>query len=194
MFGSHKHQDYLMAKNKKKNPSWIEVKREIKGFNKEQLIKLLGELYRFSSDNKDFFNTRFSLSDDPLKPYKRIIQDAVHPYLEDNEVLDLERAQKAIYRYSKAIDDVKGKAELLIFFVECGNNFTLSYGDIDEDFYDSMLTMYEKAIVAVSDLPLKEQNAFKERLLKIRESALGIGWGYHDGLCNLYCTTFPEDC
>jgi hypothetical protein len=195
VFGStNKHKDYLMAKNKKKNPSWIEIKREIKGFNKDQLIELLGELYRLSCENKDFLNTRFSLSEDPLKSYKRIIQDAVHPYLEDNEVLDLERAENAIYRYSKAIDDVKGEAELLIFFVECGNNFTLSYGDIDEEFYDSMLTMYEKAIVAVSELPLKEQNAFKERLQKIKESASGIGWGYHDGLCNLYCTTFPEGC
>jgi hypothetical protein len=183
-----------MANNKKKNPSWNEVKREIKGFNEDQLIELLGDLYRLSSENKEFLNTRFSLNDDPLKSYKRIIQDAVHPYLEDNEVLDLERAEDAIYRYSKAIDDVKGEAELLIFFVECGNNFTLRYGDIDEEFYDSMLTMYEKATVAVSELPLKEQNEFKERLIKIRESASGIGWGYHDGLCNLYCTTFPEGC
>ena len=108
--------------------------------------------------------------------------------------MDLKGAANAISIYSKAIDNVKGEAELLIFFVECGNNFTLSYGDIDEEFYDSMLTMYEKAIIAVSELPLKEQHAFKERLLKIRESASGIGWGYHDGLCNLYCTTFPEGC
>jgi len=31
----------------------------------------------------------------------------------------------------------------MVFFVECGNNFTLSYGDIDDDFYDSVLLMYE---------------------------------------------------
>jgi len=182
-----------MAKTKKKRPSWIEVKKEIKDFNKDQLMELLGDLYRLSTENKEFYNTRFSLSDDTLEPYKRIIQDAVHPYLEDNEILDLERAEDAISRYSKAIDDVKGEAELLVFFVECGNNFTLSYGDIDGEFYDSMLTMYEKAIVAVSELPVKDQNAFKERLREIMDSASGIGWGYHDGLCDLYCKTFPED-
>jgi len=182
-----------MAKKKKKTPSWLEVKREIKDFNKDQLMELLGDLYRLSSENKKFFYTRFSLSEDPLEPYKRIIQDAVHPYLEENEILDLEYAEDAISRYSKAIDDVKGEAELMFFFVECGNNFTLSYGDIDDEFYDSMLTMYEKAIATVSELPVKEQKAFKERLRTIMESASGIGWGYHDGLCDLYYKTFPED-
>jgi len=182
-----------MAKAKKKTPSWMDVKRKIKGLNEKQLIELLGDLYRLSIENKEFFNTRFSLIDDTLKPYKRVIQDAVYPSLEDNEVWDLERAENAILRYSKSTDDVKGEAELLIFFVECGNDFTLSYGDIDGEFYDSMLTMYEKAILAVSDLPVKEQNPFKERLRDIMDSSSGIGWGYHDGLCDLYFKAFPED-
>ena len=45
----------------------------------------------------------------------------------------------------------------MVFFVECGNNFTLSYGDIDDDFYDSLLLMYEKAIQNVTELSPEEQ-------------------------------------
>lgn len=183
----------MMARKKNKNPSWTDVKRKIKDLNREQLIDLIGDLYRLSTGNKEFFNTRFSLSDDPLQPYKRIIQDAVHPYLEDSEVMDLDLAKDAILRYTKAIDDVKGEAELLVFFVECGNNFTLNYGDIDLEFYDSMLTMYEKAILAVSEIQVEEQNAFKIRLREIMDSLSGIGWGYHDGLCELYFKAFPVD-
>ena len=70
------------------------------------------------------------------------------------------RAEDAIKRYSKSIDDVKGETELLVFFVECGNNFTLSYGDIDDEFYDSVLLMYEKAIQNVTELSPKEQKLF----------------------------------
>jgi len=113
-----------------------------------------------SENNKEFFHTRFSLSEDPLESYKRIIQDSVHPYLEGNEILDIGSAEDAIERYSKAIDDVKGETELMVFFVECGNNFTLSYGDIDDDFYDSVLLMYEKAIQNVTELSPKEQKIF----------------------------------
>jgi hypothetical protein len=182
-----------MARKKKKTPSWVEVKRNIKGFNKDQLLDLIGDLYRLSANNKEFFNARFSLSEDPLESYKRIIQDAIHPYLEDNETLDIGRAEDAIERYSKAIDDVIGETELMVFFVECGNNFTLSYGDIYDDFYDSVLLMYEKAIQNVTELSTEAQKLFKERLHDIMESASGIGWGYYDGLRALYYESFPDD-
>ena len=102
-------------------------------------------------------------------------------------------AEDAIERYSKAIDNVKGETELMVFFVECGNNFTLSYGDIDDDFYDSVLLMYEKAIQNVTELSPEEQKVFKERLHEIMDSASGIGWGYHDGLRELYYESFPDD-
>jgi hypothetical protein len=92
-----------MARVKKKTPSWIDVKRNLKGFNTDQLLELFGDLYRLSENNKDFFYTRFSLSEDPLKSYKRIIQDAIHPYLEGSETLDIGLAEDAIERYSKAM-------------------------------------------------------------------------------------------
>jgi hypothetical protein len=90
------------------------------------------------------------------------------------------------------VDNPLGKAELRIFYVECGNNFTLSYGDIDADFYHDMLNMYEYAIETVLELPPKERKVYKARLQTIMESAEGIGWGYHDGLCNLYDDAFPK--
>jgi hypothetical protein len=182
-----------MARKKKKTPSWINVKRNIKDFNKDQLLDLIGDLYRLSANNKEFFHARFSLSEDPLESYKRTIQDAINPYLEGNETLDIGCAEDAIERYSKAIDDVKGETELMVFFVECGNNFTLSYGDIDDDFYDAVLLIYEKAILNVVELSPKDQKVFKERLHEIMESASGIGWGYYDGLRRLYYESFPDD-
>jgi len=177
---------------KNKTTSWIDVKKLIKKFDKNQLIELVGDLYRLSADNKIFFHTRFSLGQDPLETYKRIIQNAMHPYLENDEVLDVETANEAIKNYSKAVDNPKGEAELMIFYVECGNNFTLSYGDIDEDFYDSVLDMYELAIETVQALPIDEQRIFRERLYEIMESGSGIGWGYSDGLSGLYYKAFPD--
>lgn len=179
-----------MTRKKKEVPNWIDVKRIITGFDKKQLVELAGDLYRLSMANKDFFHARFSLGEEPLEPYKRIIQNAMHPYLEDNETLDITRATDAIRHYSKAVDDAKGEAELMTFFVECGNNFTLSYGDIDEDFYDALLLMYENAIETVMELPTMEQEAFRARLQEVMSSASGIGWGYHNGLCELYHKAF----
>ncbi len=69
----------------------------------------------------------------------------------------------------------------------------MSYGDIDDEFYDSVLRMYEKAIQNVTELPTGVQKVFKERLHEIMDSASGIGWGYHDGLRELYYESFPDD-
>ncbi len=182
-----------MRRKKKKSPSWIDIKRIINSFEKKQLVELTGDLYRLSTINKDFLHARFSLGEDPLEPYKRIIQNGIHPYLEGNETLDIQSATEAISHFSKAIDDAKGEAELMVFFVECGNNFTLSYGDIDEDFYDSLLSMYEKALETVFELPIKEQKTFRDRLHEVMVSASDIGWGYHDGLCDLYYKAFPTE-
>ncbi|MDA3789976.1 MAG: DUF6155 family protein [Desulfobacula sp.] len=178
---------------KNKAPSWIDVKKQIKKFDKQQLIDLVRDLYQLSSDNKIFFNTRFSLGEDPLETYKQIIQNSMNPSLEDNEILNIKIANKSIKSYSKAVDKPKGEAELMIFYVECGNNFTLSYGDIDEDFYDSVLDMYELAIETVQELPIAEQKDFRERLYEIMESGSGIVWGYSDGLSGLYHKAFPGE-
>jgi len=183
----------MARKKNKKESCWKDIEVIIDHYEKRQFIDLLGDLYRLSSDNQNFFHTRFSMGEDPLAPYKRIIQNAIHPDLEDNETLDLESAQNAISRYSKAVDNPKGEAELRIFYVECGNNFTLDYGDIDSDFYDDLLEMYEYAIETVLELPIKEQKDFRQRLQEVMKSASGIGWGYHSGLCDLYQKSFPNE-
>ncbi len=183
----------MTKKKKQKKSCWGDIEMPIKQFQKDQLLDLIHDFYRLSPENKDFLHTRFSKNEDPLPRYKKIIQDAIHPYLEDNESLEIEKANDAINRYSKAVDNPIGEAELRIFYVECGNNFTLSYGDIDEDFYDSLLDMYEYAIETVLETPKEEQGAFQERLKEIMESVSHIGWGYGDGLGDLYYEVFSNE-
>ncbi len=192
-FGEKTLQQNMVRKKKPQAPSWNDIEKIIDQFDKEKLTGLLHDLYRLSSDNKDFFYARFSIGENNLSKYKKTIQNSVHPYLEDGETLDIEKANDAISRYLKAVDNPIAEAELRIFYVECGNNFTLSYGDIDEVFYDAMLEMYEFATETVLELPTENQKDFKNRLQKIMKSASGIGWGYYDGLCNIYYEAFSKD-
>ena len=186
-------QIHMSKKNKQKKSSWIDVKKIVSRYEKKQLIDLIGDLYRFSTDNKDFFHTRFSIGDDLLKPYKHIIQNAIHPCLEEHEVLDIDRADDAITSYSKAIDNPAGEAELMIFYVECGNNFTLDYGDIDDEFYDSLISMYKNAIDTILEMHKCEQEPIKRRLSEVLTSSSGIGWGYPEELSKLFYNAFPEE-
>ena len=110
-----------------------------------------------------------------------------------NKPIQISTAKKAINEYSKAVGDAKGEAELMTYFVECGNQFTVQYGDIGEGFYDALLGMYARAINKVLTLPEEEQHEFRERLRTIMVTSDGIGWGYHDGLCEQYYEGFPDD-
>ncbi|MFN2353955.1 MAG: hypothetical protein ABR512_05450 [Desulfopila sp.] len=171
----------MTKKKKQKKSCWDDVGTPIKQLQKNQLLDLIHDFYRLSHENKDFLHTRFSKKEDPLPRYKKIIQDAMDPYIEENEPLEMEKANDAINRYSKAVDNPIGEAELRIFYVECGNNFTLNYGDIDGHFYDSLLDMFEYAIETVLETPKEEQGAFQERLKKIMESH-GISLPYRLGI------------
>jgi hypothetical protein len=181
-----------MNSKKKQIPSWSDVKTTLARLDQQGLLELISDMYDLSKDNKDFLHTRFSIGDDILATYKKIIKGCMYPDIQ-NESVRIIRAKRAISDYSKAIRDTKGEAELLTYFVECGNKFTLDYGDIDEDFYDSLLEVYGQAINKVLTLPDHEQGNFRKRLKKIMLSSNGIGWGYHDGLCDEYYGSFKSD-
>ena len=182
-----------MAKRKSSNPTWSDVKSALVDIDQKQLLKLVEDLYRFSKENQAFFHARFGVGDDPIGPYKKIIDECMHPDIYSNKPIQIAKAKKAISSYSKAVGDPLGITELMVFFVECGNNFTVNFGDIDEGFYDSLNGMYRRAIQKVLSLPEEQRSGFRVRLEVIMTSSSGIGWGYHDMISDDYYNAFPEE-
>ncbi|MBM3300515.1 MAG: hypothetical protein FJY85_11210, partial [Deltaproteobacteria bacterium] len=126
-----------MARKKKDEPTWSDVKSVLVGLDHKKLVELAGDLYRLSKENKDFFHARFGVGEDQLAPYKKIIEECMYPNVYRDKPIQISKAKRAISTYSKAVADPAGEAELMTFFVECGNSFTVEYGDIDEDFYNA---------------------------------------------------------
>jgi hypothetical protein len=182
-----------VAKRTSSRPTWLEVKAAVVKLDQKQLVKLVADLYRFSKENQAFLHARFAVGDDPLGPYKKTINDCMYPDIYSKKPIQISKAKRAISSYSKAVGDPLGEAELMIFFVECGNNFTVNFGDIDEAFYDALNRMYRRAIDKVLSLPEEQRIEFKDRLEAIMTSSSGIGWGYHDMLSDDYYEAFPED-
>lgn len=184
----------MAAKRKTSGPTWSEVKGEVAKLEAKGLVQLVADLYRLSSDNKAFLHARFGVGPDPLGPYRETIDECMYPdVISGNQPIQVAKAKRAISSYTKAVGDPLGEAELMIFFVECGNSFTVNFGDIDEAFYDALVGMYRRAIAKVLLLPEEQRNDFQDRLETIMTSASGIGWGYYDALCGDYYTAFPED-
>lgn len=149
-------------------------------------------MYRFSKENQVFLHARFGVGEDPLASYKKTIEECMYPDLYGDKPVQIAKAKKAISNYSKATGDTLGEVELMVTFVECGNNFTVNCGDIDEVFYDSLNRMYRRVIEKVLRLPEEQQGGYEARLKEIMTSSSGIGWGYHDTLADDYYSAFPE--
>jgi hypothetical protein len=177
-----------------KSLSWQIARSSLKGYDRDSLLKLVGEMYRLSPANRNFLQARL-LSDpeDRAKPFKKRLRAALNPDAVGKDDHDLAAAKRTMREFSQASSDPEAIADLMIYAVECGNRFTLNCGDIDEEFYDGLIDIYAAAIKKILQLPKDARSTYRRRLEKIMESSDGIGWGFHDDLGNLFSRAFPEE-
>ncbi len=110
----------------------------------------------------------------------------------ENEPLRLGTARKAISEYKKAVGDPIGVLELSIYFIEAGHRFTLDFGDIDEQFYDSLESMFDKVLKMVMQFDQTLIDKYFPRLLSLTKEVSGIGWGHYDYLISELEEAFPD--
>ncbi|NOZ09855.1 MAG: hypothetical protein GXP09_02235 [Gammaproteobacteria bacterium] len=162
-----------------------DLKRSLKESTKEDLIKSIVDLYKKNDFVKDYYTSKYGDGSNLsiLIKHKDIIENEFFPDKGDGRGR-LAVAKKAITEFRKLSEDKTSIAELMIFYVETGVKYTDCYGDIDESFYLSMESMYERALKFIISNNLLE--AFNDRCLKIVNDTTDMGWGFHDQLCEIY--------
>ncbi|GGH80630.1 DNA repair protein RadC [Pullulanibacillus pueri] len=164
-----------------------DLRRALKALSQKELIDIIIKSYQSSDDIKELLLMTFNADEaleELFKKYKTQIKDEFFPERGFGK-LRLSQAKKAISSFKKITGDEGLTFELMLYYVEQGVDFTNTYGDIDERFYNSMLSMYEKVIEQCN----KNEDlfkAYKERLEAIVIDTEGIGWGFHDALEYLY--------
>lgn len=176
-----------MAKSKR-DVSWKDVKSSLASQGTKELLKLLQDLYALSDENKRFIDTRCGFGGS-LKPFKNRITSCM--FADDDEI-DIAGAKKAISEYRKVTDDAIGTLDLMIHFVECGTRYTLNFGDMWEEFYDSLESMFNRAVKMLQKMDERTVKTFLPRLEKLVRDTDGMGWGYHDGLTDTLSEAFPD--
>jgi len=179
-------------KREKGSVSWKDVKQILSNKSHDELLKLISDFYSLSKENKNFIHVRFSVTEDPLKPYKDIIEESIYPDVYKNKPIKLSIGRKAISDYKKAIGSPLGVLELMVFYIECGNQLTVDYGDIDEQFYSSLESMFDKVVQILKTSNQDTIDMFIPRLKTIVNKANGIGWGYYDYISDVLEEAFPE--
>jgi len=173
-----------MAGNKK--PTWKDVKSTLVEKEKSELLRLIADLYSYSTENKSFIHSRFSIGGQALEPYRSKISESLYPDVYKNKPIMLSKGKKAISDYYKATRDKAGQLELMVHYLETGNNFTVEFGDIDEKFYSSLESMLERILAALRKQSSDVQEKYFTRLEDVVSSARNIGWGYYDYISDIF--------
>ncbi|MCG7337072.1 DUF6155 family protein [Sporosarcina sp. ACRSM] len=164
-----------------------ELKKQLKNYDQKQLIQLIADLYKINKGVQSYLSVQLlgkEAMTELFQEAKNKVENEFFPSKSHGK-LRLSEAKKAISNFKKTTDNHLLTTELMLYYVEQGVKFTNTYGDIDERFYSSMATMYEKVITICNEEDEFFQ-LFKGRLKKIVTDTDGIGWGFHDQLAYLY--------
>ncbi|MFD0961595.1 DUF6155 family protein [Paenibacillus chungangensis] len=174
-------------KEGKKKPSIPEIKKALKQYEKDALITMLVDCYKSSKDVKNYIHVLLHPEDATQELYenaRKQIENEFFP-LKGYGKLRLAKAKSAISEFKKLSNDELRTLDLMIYYVEQGVDFTVTYGDISEAFYSSMESMYTSVLNKIGD-SVSKRALFNARLLKIVNDTDGIGWGFHDYLAGEY--------
>lgn len=95
----------------------------------DSLVRLIGELYRLSDENRRYLHSRLDNPATQLPRYRQLVAEALWPDpLRKNARVRIADARKAISQYQQATGDVAGALDLMLTFVENGTGLAADEG------------------------------------------------------------------
>jgi len=172
---------------------WSEIKSHLQQMEAVELVGLLHQLYQLNTDNKIFLTSQLTDAEPGAlaEPYREIIREQFNPRRGFPD-LNLRVARKALTDFKKVARDPRSTIDLMLFYVEQGILCTRKYGDIDEPFYNSVVSVCQRAVeLLVTQKDATMIDHFRPRLAQIVYDTAGMGWGFHDDLREIYENELP---
>lgn len=170
-----------------------DIKKELKKLDKDKLVDLAVDLYKKNKSVKEFLDFYVNPNERELfNKYRDKILEAFYPKRGNN--FKLKDGKQAISDFKKLGPSADLLADLLLFYVETGVEFTNDFGYIDEAFYSSMATTYSTALTLMKKENLLDKFAY--RAVKVVNESSDIDWGFHDFLvevCSDFYDNFSDD-
>ncbi|EMR02296.1 DUF6155 family protein [Cesiribacter andamanensis] len=166
------------------------IKKELRVLDKEALIALIATLYKKNTSARDYLDFYFHPNEQAL--YLRYQEKVFHAfYPKRGDRYSLKEGKQALREFAKLGPSPALKAELMLFYVETGVDFTNDFGDINQSFYASL----ESVFLAALKLMQKEDllGRFAKRAGEVVGATAGIGWGFHDCLAQAYADFYAGE-
>ncbi len=109
-----------------------------------------------------------------------------------SQQISLKDAKKAISDYKKATSDTIGLIDLMVCYVEYGTDFLCEFGDMYEQYYCSLESVFDNALKLMKKFEREEIADFECRLRDVVRKADSMGWGYYDAISCMLDETYPS--
>ena len=164
-----------------------QIKKAIKDCERDECVEIILEMAQACPQAREYLTIRFTENHgEVLEKYKKKVRHEFYPANGGFGRLRLKDAKKAISDFKKLCPDKVMAIEIMLFYVENSIEFTNDYGDINEAFYNSALSVYRQVVTEVNIIGLAVYEKFAKRLRACVDDTRGIGWGFHDELNELY--------
>lgn len=103
------------------------IKKILEGLEKKKVIGLLTELGAFSKENGVWLRSKVygdAELEKSLNFYRKKIRGAF------GERVELRIARGALNDFKRVSNNIESFIDLMLYYVECGTNFSLQYGDM----------------------------------------------------------------
>lgn len=165
------------------------LRKKLKQMDEVSLIQMIIDLYKGGNVAEKAISLSL-LGDDYgkelLDQYKKRLYKIFNPTNIVRTGFSLEVAQAVLDDFADVcFGSDRFYGDLALYFAECATDFTMSYGDIDEDFYDALGVAYHDAVVAASN-DERIYEMLKDRLRSILVEFAGFGWGMEDYISSEY--------
>ena len=164
--------------------------KKLESMSKEELMNIIVDFYR-TNKLVEVGLSLMILGEDYgnvlLEKYKKQLYKIFNPSDIVRNGFSLENAQRVLSDFADACVGDTGRwyGDLALYFAECATDFTMSFGDIDEEFYDALGDAYHDAVVIASEDECLYQ-LWKERLETVLHDFSGFGWGMDDFIAEEY--------
>ncbi len=171
--------------------------REIRAYLAQKpsdaLIDEIIFLVKTFQEVNEYYQVKLSSEGDfkALEKYKEIVRNEFFPKRGFFGKLRLSAIRKAFSDYKRVSQSIEGRLELMLSFVENGTQFIHEFGDIAENFYDSMEKVYEEACKLVSDHGIKTE--WIHRFKNLVEDTGDTGYGFGDTISSTFDEFFGKE-
>ena len=157
--------------------SKAKLKKHLQMLTKEQVIEVMLELYDARKEAKEYLEFY-------LAPDSNAELEKCKPTRGFSEKPSFAKCRKVISDFQKLKPEPACVADLMLFYIEQGCEYTVTFGDMWEQYYTTLENNFDKAMKFIFMYGLLA--AYYERIEKLLDNASNCGWGFYDTLSDIY--------